>query len=88
LTDAVYLCYKDPPREFMIFRLVGNTPEAFEKYALDLAKENGVDPSSSHLIRLDAMTQSEIETLMRNLELITADNEREVLVDIGSLGLP
>jgi hypothetical protein len=88
LTDPAYLCYKDFPREFMILRLVGNTPEAFEKYALDLAREHGVDPSSTHLIRLDSMTRYEIEALMRELELITADNEREVLVDIGSLGLP
>lgn len=88
MTDPAYLCYKDFPREFMILKLVGKTPEEFEGYALDLAREHGVDPSSTHLIRLDTMTRSEIETLMRNLDLITADNERDVLVDIGSLGLP
>jgi hypothetical protein len=88
LKGAAYLCYKDSPKEFMIFRLDGSTPEVFEKFASDLARENGLDPSLTHLIRLDAMTQSEVETLMRKIELITADNEREVLVDIGSLGLP
>jgi hypothetical protein len=88
LTDPVYLCYKDTPREFMFLKLVGKTPEDFEKYALDLAKEHGVDPSSTHLVRLDSMTRLEIETMMRELGLITSDNEREVLLDIVSLGLP
>ena len=84
----VYLCYKDSPREFMLLKLVGTTPEAFEKYTLDLARENGVDPSSTHLERLDGMTRQQVEEMMRELGLITEDNEREVLLDIGQLGLP
>lgn len=88
MTDPAYLCYKEYPMEFMILKLVGKTPEAFEQYAQDLARENGVDPSSSHLVRLDQMSRNEVETLMRGLGLVTEENEREVLVDIGSLGLP
>jgi hypothetical protein len=84
----VYLVYKDYPREFMLLKLVGTTAEAFEKYSLDLAKEHGVDPSTTHLVRLDGKTQREIEALMRDLGLITSENEREVLVDISSLGVP
>jgi hypothetical protein len=80
----VYLCYKD----FVLFKLVGTTPEAFEKYSLDLARENGVDPSSTHFERLDGMTRQQVEDLMRELGLITGENEREVLIDIGELGLP
>jgi hypothetical protein len=84
----LYLCYKDFPREFMLLKLVGTTPEAFEKYTLDLAKENGVDPSTTHFVRLDGKSQREIEGLMRELGLITSENEREVLVDISNLGAP
>ena len=84
----VYLCYKDFPREFMLLKLVGTTAEAFEKYSLELARENGVDPSSTHFERLDGKTRQQVEDLMRELGLITAQNEREVLVDIGELGLP
>ncbi len=85
---TVYLCYKDFPREFMMFKLVGTTPEAFEKYSLELARENGVDPSSTHFERLDGMTSRQVEDLIRELGLITAQNEGEVLKDIGALGLP
>jgi hypothetical protein len=84
----VYLCYKDFPTEFMLLKLVGMTPEAFEKYSLDLAREHGVDPSSTHLERLDGMTRQQVEEMMRRLGLITEENEREVLLDIGQLGLP
>ena len=84
----VYLCYKDFPTEFMLFKLVGTTPEAFEKYSLDLARENGVDPSTTHFERLDGLTRQQVEHLMRERGLITAENEREVLIDIGELGLP
>jgi len=84
----VYLCYKDFPREFMLFKLVGTTPEAFEKYSNDLALENGVDPSTTHFERLDGKTRQQVEDLMRELGLITGENEREVLIDIGELGLP
>jgi hypothetical protein len=84
----MYLCYKDFPREFMLLKLTGTTAEAFEKYTLDLALEHGVDPSTTHLVRLDGKTQREIEGLMRDLGLITSENEREVLVDISNLGVP
>jgi hypothetical protein len=84
----VYLCYKEFPREFMLLKLVGTTAEAFEKYAQDLAKENGADPSTTHLVCLDGKTQKDIEAIMRDLGLITAENEREVLVDISNLGIP
>ncbi|MDA4135367.1 MAG: hypothetical protein OK449_00020 [Thaumarchaeota archaeon] len=84
----MYLCYKDFPREFMLLKLVGTTPEAFEKYTADLAREHSVDPSTTHIVRLDGKTQREIEGLMRDLGLITSENEREVLVDISSLGAP
>lgn len=84
----IYLCYKDFPREFFLMKLVGTTPEAFEKYTVDLARDHGVDPSTTHLVRLDGKNQGEIEGLMRELGLITSENEREVLVDISNLGLP
>lgn len=84
----VYLCYKDFPREFMLLKLVGMTPEAFEKYSLNLAHENGVDPSSTHFERLDGKTRQQVEDLMRELGPMTEENEREVLIDIGGLGLP
>jgi hypothetical protein len=84
----VYLCYKDSPKEFMLLKLVGTTPEAFEKYSLELAREHGVDPSSTPFERLDGMTRQQVEEMMRELGLITEENEREVLVDIGQLGLP
>jgi len=72
----VYLCYKDFPREFMLLKLAGMTPEAFEKYTLDLARENGVDPSSTHFERLDVRTRQQVGDLMRELGLITEENER------------
>jgi hypothetical protein len=84
----VYLCYKDSPREFMLLKLVGTTPEEFERFALNLAKENGVDPATTHMVCVDGMTTQQIETMMRDLGLITSENEREVLLDIRSLGLP
>lgn len=84
----LYLCYKDFPLEFMLLKLVGTSAEAFEKYAMDLAKENGVDPSSTHLVRLDGKNQREVETLMREIGLITSENEREVLLQISALGIP
>ena len=87
-TVPAYLCYKDFPREFMLLKLVGTTAEAFEKYSLELARENGVDPSSTHFERLDGMTRQQVEDLMRELGLITEENEREVLTDIAELGLP
>jgi hypothetical protein len=34
------------------------------------------------------MTRQQVEDLMRELGLITGENEREVLIDIGELGLP
>ena len=83
----LYLCYKDFPREFMLLKLVGTTAEVFEKYASDLARDNGVDTSTTHLVRLDGKTQEEIEELMREIGLITAENEREVLTDISELGV-
>lgn len=83
-----YLCYKEKPVEFMLLRLEGTSPEEFEKFTLDLAREHGVDPSTTHLIRVDRMTQEEIEGMMRSLGLITSKNEREVLADIGNLGVP
>ena len=85
---SVYLCYKDFPREFFLMKLVGTTPEAFEKYTTDLAREHGADASTTHLVRLDGKSRGEIERLMRDLGLITSENEREVLVDISNLGLP
>jgi hypothetical protein len=87
LTSA-YLCYKDFPREFMLLKLVGTTPEEFEKFAFNLAKENGVDPATTHMVCVDDMTSQGIETMMRKLGLITSENERGVLLDIRSLGLP
>jgi hypothetical protein len=84
----IYLCYKDSPREFMLLKLVATTAEAFEKYTLDLAREHGVDPSTTRFVRLDGKDRGEIEALMRDLGLITSENEREVLVDISNLGLP
>ena len=84
----MYLCYKDFPREFMLIKLAGMTPEAFEKYSLDLAREHGADASSTHFERLDGKTRRQVEDLMRELGLITAENEREVLTDIRELGLP
>jgi hypothetical protein len=87
-TVPAYLCYKDFPREFMLLKLVGTTAEAFEKYSLELARENGVDPSSTHFERLDGKTRQQVEDLMRELGLITEENEGEVLTDIAELGLP
>jgi hypothetical protein len=87
-TVPIYLCYKDFPREFFLMKLVGTTPEAFEKYTMELARDSGVDASSTHLVRLDDKNRGEIEGLMRDLGLITSENEREVLVDISNLGLP
>jgi hypothetical protein len=87
-TVPAYLCYKDFPREFMLLKLVGTTAEAFEKYSLELARENGVDPSSTHFERLDGKTRQQVEDLMRELGLITEENEREVLTDIAELDLP
>jgi hypothetical protein len=87
-TVPLYLCYKDFPREFMLLKLVGTTAEAFEKYTLDLAREHGVDPSTTHMVRLDGKNREEIEELMRGIGLITSENEREVLADIRSLGVP
>jgi len=84
----LYLCYKDFPREFMLLKLVGTTAEEFEKYTLDLARDHDVDPSTTHLVRLDGKSRREIEGLMRDLGLITSENEREVLVDISNLGAP
>lgn len=84
----VYLCYKESPREFMLLKLVGTTPEAFMKFSMDLARENGVDPSTTHFERLDGKTQEEVEALMRGLGLITPENEKGVLADISSLELP
>lgn len=84
----LYLCYKDFPREFMLLKLVGTSVEAFEKYTQDLAREHGVDTSSTHFVRLDGKDRYEIEALMRGLGLITPDNEREVLLDISNLGVP
>jgi hypothetical protein len=34
------------------------------------------------------LTRQQVEHLMRERGLITAENEREVLIDIGELGLP
>ncbi len=87
-TVPLYLCYKDFPREFMLLKLVGTTAEAFEKYTQDLARQDGVNASLTHLVRLDGKSQREIEGLMRDLGLITSENEREVLVDISNLGVP
>jgi len=84
----LYLCYKDFPREFMLLKLVGTTAEAFEKYTSDLARESGVDASTTHLVRLDGKTRQEIEELMREKGWITSENEREVLTDISELGVP
>jgi hypothetical protein len=84
----LYLVYKDFPREFMLLKLVGTTPDDFEKYTQDLAVEHGVDPSTTHLVRLDGKSQKDIESMMRDLGLITSENEREVLLDISNLGVP
>ncbi len=82
---SAYLCYKDEPLEFMLLKLVGQTPQEFETFAQSLAKENGVDASTTHLLCLDGKTRDEVEGLMRNLGMITEMNEREVLSDIMSL---
>ncbi|MDA4118842.1 MAG: hypothetical protein OK455_10940 [Thaumarchaeota archaeon] len=84
----MYLCYKDFPREFMLFKVVGTTAEAFEKYSGELARQPGVNSSTTHFVRLDGKSRQEIESLMRELGLITSENEREVLLDIGKLGVP
>lgn len=84
----MYLCYKDFPREFFLLKLVGTTPEAFESYSRELARQSGVDASTTHLVRLDGKSRNEIEVLMRDLGLITSENEREVLLDISNLGVP
>lgn len=88
MSRALYLCYKDFPREFMLLKVLEMSPEDFEKFTLDLARDNNVDSSSTHLVRVDGMTRYEVETLMRREGLITEENEREVLLDISSLGLP
>jgi hypothetical protein len=72
----------------MLLKLVATTAEAFEKYTQELARQDGVNASSTHLVRLDGKSQREIEGLMRDLGLITSENEREVLVDISNLGVP
>lgn len=87
-TVPAYLCYKDFPREFFLLKLVGTTAEAFEKFSDDLAKQPGVNASTTHIVRLDGKSMHEIEGLMRGLGLITSENEREVLLDISNLGLP
>ena len=84
----LYLCYKDFPEEYMLLKLIGTTPEAFEKNGQGLAKAHGVDSSTTRFVRPDGRTRSDIEGLMRERGLITFENERGVFLDMGNLGVP